>query len=132
MGSLLEQEEPPSVVAERDYLIAEREKSASVILTKRGRKRPEGAADRRREGREAALSPPRSRLVQLWRGRLPHPLSKARAPLSSFFLHPTGERWGLAFGRMDPRLVSFHECRKRCRFSYERPFAAAAGSAHAS
>src|SRR5713226_8439955 len=35
MGSLLEQEEPPSVVAERDYLIAAREKSARVILTKR-------------------------------------------------------------------------------------------------
>ena len=35
MGSLREQEEPPSVVAQRDYLLAEREKSASVILTKR-------------------------------------------------------------------------------------------------
>jgi hypothetical protein len=42
MGSLLEQEEPPAVVAERDYLIAEREKSASVLLTKRRRKRSEG------------------------------------------------------------------------------------------
>jgi hypothetical protein len=35
MGSLPEEEEPPSVVAKRDYLIAERGKSASVILAKR-------------------------------------------------------------------------------------------------
>jgi hypothetical protein len=62
MGSLLEQEEPPSVVAERDYLIAEREKSARVLLTKREEEKT-GREGQQPARREAALSPPRSGFV---------------------------------------------------------------------